>query len=431
MKLLYTFIFLCITALILYVSAKSQKLQIEQIRGGRRGIVGTFLLSVASLFLTFLQFLVLTGVFPFYLILGLIGAYVLATVINLLIGAIAGFSLPEKRNKIGALTVIWGAQKPMLGCGFIVLCLVILLVSWVGSLWVFWRYPIGSPYARVLVALLQFTLPQLIMIPSTLALAWPTVTSEYLDDDLRNSYLTTSFTGIIYSTIYLLFPIWIFKEEVTSVLGWALPPFWVLLSIPILLFLLGGAFPFFIGMYRFRSQHRIMLDWRRNWLEEVTPLCKLPEGEIRSAEIERKAQELDEEIRERYLSADKMFHFYQDLKLSDVPNEERPLPVSDLGLQESILDIIRKNESQLVNWDIRFGHLDELLHLRNIIGAGKSQDLGGFIEAKLKGIGAEKPQKNVIAGSILSALSAGLVWLFKTYQTEIIAWVGKLVHLTN
>jgi hypothetical protein len=178
------------------------------------------------LLLSFAVFALLTHVVPFYLILMLVAAMLLGGMLHLLIGAIAGFSLEETKQKIGALNVIWTAQRPAGGCALVVVALVYSVVSWVASLWVFWRRPIGDPSVAGWIALYQFFLPQFIFTPLMIAANWPTVTSEFIDDDLRNSYLTTSFSRIIYSTVCLVYPVWLFQDQFGFVLGRWLPPFW-------------------------------------------------------------------------------------------------------------------------------------------------------------------------------------------------------------
>jgi hypothetical protein len=430
MKLSHTFYFLVVSIIIAYVGSKLQNLQNKQMTGDNRSMGGIFLFTLVVLFLTFLQFYILTDVFPLYLILTLVGALALSSLIYQITGAVAGFSLPQKQQKIGVLTKLWGFKNAYFGCGIMVIALISLLLSWGGSLYVYWHYAVGDPRAKVYIAFLQFTLPQLMVILGALVVTWPTVTSQYYDDDFRNSYLANSFSSIIFSTIFLLFPIWmIFKEDLTGPLGWELPPFWVMLSIPILFFLASGMIPFFVGMFRYRSQNRIMLNWRKTWLEQILPLCKMEESEIHTKLIEKKIQELNNEI-DDCISSDEILRYYQDLKSPGVPPDNQPPPPVEKVLEDEIKNIIKENRSHLVNWDIRFSYLDELLQLRDVVTMAKSEDICAIIEDKLKNIaGQQEPPRNFLAGSIYSGLSGVLVWLFNHFQNEIIAAIGKLAPL--
>ena len=48
------------------------------------------------------------------------------------------------------------------------------------------------------------------------------------------------------------------------------------------MFIFGGVLPFFIGMYRFRSEAEMLLQWRRRWSQEVLRFMRLPIGEPRT-----------------------------------------------------------------------------------------------------------------------------------------------------
>jgi hypothetical protein len=52
------------------------------------------------------------------------------------------------------------------------------------------------------------------MTAMNVAVIWPMITSESLDDDVRNSYLAGQFSSVLYRTVYFLFPVWLFQEEI-------------------------------------------------------------------------------------------------------------------------------------------------------------------------------------------------------------------------
>lgn len=240
MKVLLTLAYLVLVGLSIFLGMRQQKYQIQQIGGGSYSTLWNYLWGLIVLVVIFAQFWLLTGIFPILLILLLIAASAVGAIIYIFIGAIARFTLEEKKRKIGALGVIWGAQNPILGCTFGAFSFLILLVIVIGSLWTFWSHSYGDPKALLWIAFFQFVLPQIVFIPFFSILLWPVVTSEYLDDDLRNSYLAGGFSAIFYRAIYLLFPLWLFKKEIVGVFQLDLPPFWVLLSIPLLLFIFGS-----------------------------------------------------------------------------------------------------------------------------------------------------------------------------------------------
>ncbi len=284
--------------------------------------------------------------------------------------------------------------------------------------------------------------------------------------------------------MYLLFPIWLFKHEIHQVFPnlaaspVGLPYFWVALSVPFLLFLLGGVLPFFVGIYRYRSQVRAMLQWQEDWLREVFEINKLPFGDTRIQAFDEKLENLREEIREGF-SQNQLFHFYQNLTMPEADEDAKPLPALPAlpepsqaapqapqvavgvgtpvgldttvraakqflkgipvahtdaagGLPEQIMAIVRENQSNLVDWDIRFRYLDKLLRFYRVIPQGKSQDIGAFVEASLQGVGktvsAVSSRKNVLAGTLLTAASSTVVLLIKAFQDDILNVVRHLVR---
>lgn len=472
MKFLATLGFLGLATVSMFVGNKLPKLGIQQIGKGRRTSLYSILLSGLLLLIAFAQFWVLTRVFPGRLILLLLAASALGTIAYLVIGAISGFTLADKTKKIGALGLIWAVHRPALSCGVLLLWLLATLVSWVGAIWVFWTHPMGDPSARVLIAFFQFVLPQIAFVVGAIVVLWPVVTSEYLDDDFRDDRLAQSFSSIIYSTIFLLFPVWLFKSELTEVLRWTLPPFWVLLSIPLLVFVLGSLLPYFLGLYRHRSQARLLIDWRVEWLKQVQLILKLPHGEDRTQALNEKLSVLQAEIEQR-IAGNELLRFYQnleaqqevepppalpeiaaappaaedaELKTSLVSMDDtaeikqalnlaksvlrgRPQPAAPAeGLQEQVMQIIRDNQARLVEWDIRFNHLSELLELYRRTLDGRTGQIGDYVAAKIEQSQALKPQRSLVAGGVVTVITTILSWVIKTYQDDLVELVGALVR---
>ncbi len=468
-RVLASLFFLASYGAYLFLSRRQQVWVTEEIGGHRRGTLMKSGLAIGTLILGFVQFWLLTGVFPASLILLLIGASFVSAILYAFIGAGAGFTLPERRHKIGALSMIWGAQNARMSCLIMVVGLVMLALGVIGSLWAYWSRPPGDPGARVLIALFQFTLPQLIAIPIGIATIWPMITSESLDDDLRNSNLASQFSSIIYRTIYLLFPIWLFQEEISAAIR-PLPSVWLLLSVPLLLFLVGGVVPFFIGVNRFQARARMLLEWRWRWLIDVLKLVRLPKGDLRSQGLDEKFRELDEEIGTR-LAENNLFQFYRNLMqreaiagegaapseaplagqsmqlapagreytvrsyiraaLDDLKSSYTSDGAADMAPEQRVMGIIRENRKRLVEWDIRFAHVYHLLELYQVALEGKAKNIGGYIETSLqeveRDIASLVNRRNVLAGSLLGIVSAIIVFALNAYQTNIVDFVGRLV----
>jgi hypothetical protein len=491
MKLLSSLGFLIAAGLIVYIGYRINKLASDLLRGISHSAITMYIWQLAILLLSFSQFWLLTRIFPFYLILLLIGVTLFGPISYTVFGALSGITLPHKKRKIRALTTILGLQQgvqnPVVPFVFITQFFIFLTIL-AGSLFVFWRYPIGDSDAKILITIFLFTLPNILFPLSFIVLSWSIVTSEFIDDDIRNAHLAQAFSRIMYNTIYLVFPIWLFKQEVMESFGrfyWSLPVFWILLSTPLLLFIFGNILPYFIGMSRFRVQARAMLDWRRKWVTEVLQLVKLPNGDVRSRGLDEKLAELEIEIKRR-VSENALLDLYRSLvmprrdhddslslhdqrenhieaeilpptenqseialpsadavttkyitkirSLMDSPQMSDRNRESKTELQQAIIDFLNQNKSQLVEWDIRFEDLRKTLQLYEIGSEGKSKNIAGFLEVALRDTNREismgGQRRNTRTGAFLSIASVIIIGLIKTYQTEIINLVGVLVHGT-
>lgn len=477
-KFLFTLLYLVLTVAEMGLGLWLMLVQQKQLQGGKSALIRTSLLSATVLLVSFCEFWALTRIFPFKLILMLIGALVLGVLLVYVTGAITGFSLPEKQQKIYALSVIWFASQQARTKPFLRLLQWTFLASKLGALWVFWTHPVGDAKAVVLIALFQFVLLQAGTIPAGILMQWPIVTSEYLDDDIRNSYLAQQFSVIVYSTIYLLFPLWLFKQDIRVAfpnfpVQADLPHFWILASIPIFLFLVGGVLPFFMGIHRYRAQVKTMFDWLEQWLKQVLITNTLPFGDLRSRQLQDELSDLGEEITRR-ISENQLLQFYrgmtegQNTDLNALPAASEATPetgqaaapaeanasprpnfaeqarsaltfvqgrASRAGGPEPTADVatevVRNNRKNLVYWDFRFYYLKRLLELAEAVPQAEVRDMKPFLDATLQEI-EQRPasatvRSNILAGSFLTVMSSLAVWVFKTFQNDILAYVRTLV----
>lgn len=489
MKLVWTILYIAAVFATMFLGNKLVGTSMKRIQAGRQQTLLGLAAGTAMLVLSFVQFFCLTGMFPLQLVLLLVLASLLGVGIYHAIGAVAGFTLPEKQQKISALQVIMGSQRPVSGCIGTALSSLVFVSSIVCALWIFWHHPRGDPDAKVLIAFFQFIVPQVALIPISILLLWPTITSEYLDDDLRNSQLARGFSSIIGNTLLLVFPLWLLRPEVETYFthrGWPVPPFWLPLSLPILLFIIGSLVPFFIGVYRYRSQARVMSQWEEKWMREVLPVLKLPVGSTRVREIDDRLAKLGQEVEERISSNEDVFRYYQTITVGTVEEAEptppsvpvvdttalsqpakpattaaaptptveepsrgprlllphriaslqrlvprplRPPPRDDANLAETVQSIVRMHIAKLEEWDIRFAYLRRLIQLGQVVSDGRTNEVSGFVEARLKGetLGTESARPNMIAAWVISLLASAIPLLAKKYETEILNLIGSLV----
>ena len=491
MKILALFGFLLLCGVESYIVTTRRNLAIKMAMRGRVRYSVDFLGFAVVIVILFAQYWVLTGFISIYLLLLLLVASGVGLLAHNLIGAISGFDVPEKREKLLALSVIWSAQRYKYGCGVLLLGLITGLFVIVGSLYIFFHYEYGHPEAQFLIATFIFTLNHAFGIVASTFAALPIVTSSYTDDDFRNYRLSFEFSSVVYRTILLLFPFLAFPDEAMKFLG-PLPPLWILLSIPLLFFVLGSIFPFFVGLHRHRKQAYEMLDWRRRWLGEFLAVLNLPDGKIRSDSLDEKFGQLEEEIKRKF-AGNELFHFFQKHTVPDFSHKEwflppRLMPLDDdsepdsgvdlLADGDEILDepttreaiknakkvlrirerfsffpdqmqkhmgtqtteyikniniIIERYKERLVEWDIRFNHLWNLADVYELSLEVKRGDIRDFINNRLTtlndSMSRESKRKNVISAAILIVLSSGGALFVREFQDQILNIVSELVKI--
>ena len=486
MKVLITIIYLISFVAFIVASQKYQAMTLSRIRGEKVNKLLMYLFGVAVSLVIFFQFWLLTGIFPIKFILILLAAGFLGSAIYNMVGAIAGFTLKSKKEKITGLSFIYGAKSYKITKVLNPVVLILFLVSIVGSIWVYWKYPAGSADRIVWVAIFGIMLIQLMGLIFEIVISWPIVASEYVDDDLRNSYLASKFSTIISSTLTLLFPIWVIKNEFSSVLeGYniTLPSFWFLLSIPLILFLITSLFPFFIGMYKYRSQIKAMLEWRKNWLVGMIKDIKLPKGEVQKQKLNERINRLEIQIKKE-LDENDVLKFYKDVvntgfkppeskweqKLKQLgtiypskqATNEADQVVSISGEEEhqalmrkselenildesasntsyfdlddqafKVIDYLNSQKANLKDWDLRTRNIDSLLNIYKLVKTVPPTELKEYLEADVANIEADKTDykksKNVLAGTFLSIASSVIIWLFKTFEDDIMNAVKSLI----
>lgn len=486
MKFILSIIFLLVSAARIYIINRQTNRELNNPEENPAAPL-YLVINLANMILLFFGFWVLTRDFSLILIVYLSASLAFAYLIHVFIGAIAGFNLQDVKRKIRILLLVRNMEvgiqfglKGKYNIGLLLmfaLLVVIFIVSIVGSLWVFWSNPIGSSNARVWIALFQFTLPAL---SGAMAVAWiyfPSVASEDVDDDFRNFYLSWGFSSFLFLTILLLFPLWIFQSELSSVFG-VLPPFWILLSAPILIFFAAYVFPFFLGLYQHRHKSRALLEWRRQWLEKFLQLSQLPDSDARSQAVDERIEELTAE-RNRLVSESGLFKFYlyvatgnqegdlipamkwkaetetgalmKLLQLAPNPAitssllsimEDDPElgPVMrlekmkrDVGNETTapMFDLLWEARKDLPAWDSRFGHAYKVNEIFELVKGTDLTTIGEFIGMRKKDVERElellTSRKNIIAGTIVTALSGSIVWVFKKFETDIVVLVGNLI----
>jgi len=490
MKSLLTIAYLVLIVAGIFISTRSRRNNARFYSGKKPSVFYTFFYYALGLLITFLSYGVLTGIFPMAAILLLLAASILAQAIYSVAGAVLGFTLLEKKEKIRFLSTISGAQHSKLVLLIVFLNALVNIGFIVYILILFWRNPYRDHGTAIYIAFVQFTLSSLTSSFATGLITWPLLTNEFSDDDARNNTLASNFSGILGNMIMLLFPYLLFKNdffaELTKI-GIPLPSFGMLLSIPLLLFIVLYLVPFFIGVYKYRAQWKEMLRFRKEWLTEYNTIILMPPGAAAQEKLENKINDLGKEIERRRQENDlydlyvKLIYPYSDSASGDhyleyeevTKTEEEDLvtgetTVTTTGLSvavrtsgnevirdinkffkygkkmytvgatieskssnNQVMEYLRNYGARVAEWDIRFSNLYFLVSLYKLSTSNEPAALKEYIKNELEALEKEssshKVKKNLLAGIALSAVSGSVIWLLKVFDKSIEEYVKSLV----
>lgn len=442
--------------------------------GKKISFLATYTLIISSIILNFFQYWLLTGIFPFGIILFLLLACFVAEGLMALLASFSGTHLKEKKEKINILVATFSVQQSRFFGIMSLIQSILFLALQVAILWMFWKYAFWDYTAAIYIALLQFSLGYMLDAVFGAIMAWPALTHEYYDDDVRNHLLISNFAKLLIRTFMLLIPFWLFKEDAFAVLqniGINVSAFWILTMIPIALFILCYLVPFFIGVKNYRNQFHAIMDWRKQWLGEYSTIALLPESPVRDEKLANKISNLVNEI-DRRRKENKLFDLYvtaifpynyhnppnQDyIDFDEKPSSEpssaivparQPNGPQELmkffkyqqnlkstytgnNLDHELLDFIQSNSQRVSEWDLRFQNLNFLLGLYQTSVNFKPTDVKDYIQHELnntdKQTAAPTVKRNIMAGAFVTSISVAIVWVFNIFEKDISTFIRSLV----
>lgn len=443
--------------------AMKQAARAQDIAMGRSSsVVMAYALGLIVQLFGFVQFWLLTRIFPVNLYLALVAAGLVALAIQSVIGAAAGLTIAQTKQKVGVLTTIWSIHNKAGGCFVALVSVVVLLASVVGSMATFWTHPLGQPAAVGWIAFYEFILPLLIPIIALNVFFWPTITSEFIDDDCRTNILLSQFSQALAIAISLVYPVWLFQYEFERSIG-PIPAHWMwdLISVPFVAFLLGGLCPYVIGFWKYRAQTRAMSSWHHDWLGSLLTTLAMPAGSARSKAIAMAARSLKTQ-REWLVGKSELLKFFLEItspsaapgpptrpdaaalpaaaELVVVPAtstaasagsapeantfttlQQYAAAVPFGGVQDPMRqarEFIKENRNNLITWDVSFQEIAKLHEFNNVISTGGEDDIAPYVKAQIAADDAKPTQaggkKPIVLGALQAVLSGALAYLTKT-----------------
>lgn len=443
--LLRTVLFLVFFFALALLTMKQQQVITTSIQSGRNRKLLAFLLGTSVSILSLAMFWSLTGLFSVTGVVALIIMIILSNLLYQVVGAISGFTLPRKEQKIGALGYIYGVMirttRPSIANALKIAGLLNLLTMLV----IFWILPFRDARAIVLIAILHFIVGQLLTAFLLILTSWPIVTSEHIDNDMRDAHLTMMFTLLFMQTILLLISVALAEPSLRTICQqrhWAMPNVWLIVALPMATFLFIGVLPFFIGIYRRRAEENRIHEWYVDWLNEISKLLILPDSDVRKKGLARQQKELEGEIQSRY-SDNALYEFYEqqfhevtvahDPALDESHSRrlltgERPMPAR---VDQAWYGIVANNYENLFEWDLRFKELRNMLDLRQIIAQADPVSIGPYIEKQLniarENKAASGQRRSVIAATVLGAFSSLAGWVASKYGDDIITLIQRTI----
>ncbi len=380
MKIIYTLIYIVTLIFLGILGNKLIKTSLIQIKSKSTTFINIFIIQSGILFISFFQYWLLTEVsftsffysFPFRFLFLLIALLFLTVILNEILLVSYGIASHDRRHKINLINSYMGVQQSFVQPLISTVTLLIALLSPVVVLCLFWTHQLRDEKVFIWTAILIFILPQINSIIMRLTILVPIVTSEFIDDDVRKGNLSESLSSMLYSIIFFIFPFIILHKSFKVEFAW-LPKLWIIASIPLILFLLIGVIPFFLGLNKYKTQFRDFLKFRKTWLDDFKHSFILPVSEIKLNSQKDELEKLDEMINEQ-LADNKIEETYEKMK-----NRIQLMPqFTQLNQQYSILQDERKH---IEKWNLQLSFVTKLKELKdNITPTLNQNDLEKYID---------------------------------------------------
>lgn len=430
---------------------------------GRQSLRGS-VLSAVIVGLAFLQYFILTGVFPLGLVLILMAATVVVHLVMLVARAALGIDTPERLSKGEALQFLWGIVSGRIA-GMAVIVFTGVLLAW--PLLVLTIYLVlpdsDDPSNSILLALVHFCAPALLWACFHSAIIWQNLSSHFVDDDVRSHGFIDLVRSTLLTLVYVLYPAYLVLAN--NYISPYSRYVWLLFLLPALILTVGGVVPLIIGSLRYRIERSDQLDWKRKWLSRAE--TSLKEGpEVQSTAVIWK--ELDDQIDEKFASSGLLrllkggveasspaqgapveqpsanedaivrnHIMLLDRALRGAPFYIRELPVLAGWTQPRAISDDEIGPESLLRWDFTSRYLNNLLSLRRTSIEEDKTTIIKRLAAENAALGIENTaaassdKRNVFAGLLLTGLGAGVSavvsLVFKAYETTIVGYIHQIV----
>ncbi len=419
MKILITLAFIVSCWCYLFVANKFMTSVFKIIRSKRASFLITMLFTSIIALIYFVQYWLLTGIFPVKSMLILFSALILSQLIYEIFGSLLGITIAETMNKIRVLTVVrgfeFGLKYPWVNKVNAIMGLLIF-VSWIIALVIYWTSPVMTTQTTFWISFCIFVIPTLIgtIIGNEYALLF--LASTKYDNDLRNEYFIKGFNSVLSTTVFIMLPIGLFYNYQAASAN--LPPYWLVILSPLLLFVLLTILPFFVGSNKFHHQQVYNVTWLIDWLNATNSALLIPGEEKKKAALQERVTELETAIDEHETEHQVLAYIDE----SDSP-EFRQVASGNPQFQ-AITELFTVNRNNIHKWDIRASYLKKLQALKENMYTADEESCKVLITQSLASMEKERERlsktKNHITGLIITATTTGVGFALKYYQEDLL-----------
>lgn len=375
-----------------------------------------YFFSSITFVIAFSMFSVLSVSFH-YKVLLLTLAVILGTgMISYLLLNLTGLSVKERYAKVQKLAfsrTIFSTISNKLSTYLFLASIFTTLASWLTAVVIFWINPLGDSTTTAWIAVLIYA-P--FIISHLLIYALVTyLSSENIDDDLRNFQLVRSFASIFLNIFIFIVPYVIIRYMLQNT-DFPLPSFWWFIMVPLAILLIFVLIPYFIGIKKYAGQVTDNKEWLIAWMEDALNVLNFPDKNSQQLEIAEKIENLDNKIGEKREDE------YTQQYLVLIDNPEGVLP----NAAKSTLDFFNDNNEKLKKWDTNLSYLDKLKEVHdNFIYPDKTL-LKDYLKYNIELYQEETVKKNAFTGYVITIISGITAFVYKFFETDINSYVRQL-----
>ena len=415
-KILCTIGFLFLCYVFVKTGNQSNSAQnFKKIFNPRNFLIDYFHSSYAFI-IVFAMFSVLSVSFHYKIIVLTLVVIITTAVISFLFTNLSGLSIKERYEKVQKLAfshVLFSTLFNKFQTNLTKMVGFITILSWLIAIVIFWIYPLYDLNATAWMAILiyvPFIVVQLFMSTITSYLS-----SENIDDDLRNFQLVRSFATIFFSIFTFIIPYIIIRYQLQNN-TFPLPSFWWFIILPLALLLISVLIPYFIGIKKYASQVTDNTEWLVEWMQDTLNILNFTDKNIQQQEIAEKLEKLNAKIGEK--NSDENTQRYLSLINS-------PGTFFDQSL-DSIHNFFKENGDKLKGWDTNISYLDKLKEVHDNFVYPDKTSIKEYLKYNIEFLKEEAPQKNSFVGYAITILAGIATFVYKFFETDINNYVRHL-----